>query len=140
MSKKTKVKIIAIVGFFVLFALLMWFLFSGGNYELLRSVFLEEHTREELRDKLADFGVRGYVTIAVLSMLQIVMTFLPAEPVQVLAGVTFGFPIGLACCMVGVFLGNSLIFALYKAFGNKIGEYFVNNLHFDLQKAAVSNI
>lgn len=138
LNKKTKIRIMAIIGFLILFALLMWFLFSGGNLELLRSIFLEEHTRDELRDKLADFGVRGYITIVVLSMLQVVMTFLPAEPVQVLAGVTFGFPIGLACCMVGVFLGNSLVFALYRAFGDKIRDFFVKNLHFDFERAAVS--
>ncbi len=138
LNKKTKIRIAAIIGFLILFALLMWFLFSGGNLELLRSIFLEEHTRDELRDKLADFGVRGYVTIVVLSMLQVVMTFLPAEPAQVLAGVTFGFPIGLACCMVGVFLGNSLVFALYRAFGDRIRDYFVKNLHFDFERAAVS--
>lgn len=138
MNKKTKIKLAAAAGFVILFALLMWFLFSGGNFELLRSIFLEEHTRDELRDKLADFGVRGYVTIAVLSMLQVVMTFLPAEPVQVLAGVTFGFPIGLACCMAGVVLGNSLVFALYRAFGERVKDYFVKNLHFDLERAAIS--
>jgi len=137
-NKKIKVRIAATLGFLILFALLMWFLFSGGNLDLLRSIFLEEHTKEELKDKLADFGVRGYVTIAVLAMLQVVITVLPAEPVQVIAGVTFGFPIGLACCMVGVLLGNSIVFALYRAFGDRIRDFFVKNLHFDLEHAAVS--
>ena len=76
------------------------FVFSGDNFDLLRSLFIEEHTNEELRDKLADFGVKGYVTIVVLSMLQVVISFLPAEPVQVLSGLTFGFPIGLLLCTV----------------------------------------
>ncbi len=137
-KKKTKFKIIAIPILILILALIMLLLFSGGNFELLKSIFLEEHTNEELRDKLADFGVRGYITIALLSMLQVVFTFVPAEPVQVLAGITFGFPIGLACCIAGVVLGNTAIFLLYRIFGDKLEAYFVKNLHLDLEKAASS--
>ena len=138
MKKKTKFKIASIITLVTIFFLLGLMLFSGGNLELLKSIFLEEHTNEELRDKLAGFGVRGYFTIAILSMLQVVISVLPAEPVQVLGGLTFGFPIGLACCTVGVFFGNTIIYILYKTFGDKIREYFVKNLHLDLDKAARS--
>ena len=137
-NKKTKIRIAAICGFAVLFSLLMWFLFSGGNLELLKSVFDGEQSREEIRDKLAQFGIRGYVTVAALAMIQVVMTFLPAEPIQVLAGLTFGFPIGLLCCIVGVILGNSIIFALYRTFGEGIREHFVKNMHIDFERVSVS--
>lgn len=122
----------------VAIALLTVFLFSGENFDLLRSLFLEEHTDEELRDKLAAFGVRGYLTIALLSMLQVVITVLPAEPVQVLAGLTFGFPIGLACCAVGVLLGHTVIYLLYRFYGERMRAYFVKSLHLDFEKAATS--
>lgn len=138
LNKKTKIRIAAICGFAVLFALLMWFLFSGGNFELLLSIFDGKHSRDEIRDKLAQFGFRGYITVTVLSMLQVVLTFLPAEPVQVLAGLTFGFPIGLLCCTVGVILGNSIIFALYRFFGDGIREHFVKNMHIDFERVSVS--
>ncbi len=137
-SKSVKTKILISFGLIVFFASLIFFFFSGGNFELLKSLFVQEHSNEELRDKLADFGFRGYITIALLSMLQIVFTFLPAEPIQVLSGITFGFPIGLACCMAGVILGNSLIFFLYKTYGNRIRQYFVKNLNFDFEKTANS--
>ena len=55
-----------------------------------------------------------------------------------LGGLTFGFPIGLACCAAGVFLGNTLVYVLYKVFGDGIRQYFVKNLHLDLEKAARS--
>ena len=137
-KKNTKFKIASGITLVIMFFLLGLMLFSGGNLQLLKSIFLEEHTNEELRDKLAGFGVRGYFTIALLSMLQVVIPVLPAEPVQVLGGLTFGFPIGLACCTVGVFLGNTVVYILYKTFGDKIREYFVKNLHLDLDKAARS--
>ena len=96
--KKAAYKVLSIVISVVLFALLLLFLVSGDNFDLLKSLFAEEHTKEELRDKLASFGMRGYVTIALLSMLQVIMAVLPAEPVQVLSGITFGFPVVMVSC------------------------------------------
>lgn len=133
-----KYKLYAALGFVVLFALLMLFLFSGENAVLLKHLFDTDQTREELQEKLAGFGIRGYVTIAILSMLQVVISFLPAEPVQVIGGIAFGFPIGLACCTVGVFFGNTVIYVLYKIFGDKLRAFFDKNLHVDLEKAGAS--
>ena len=138
MKQKTKYKLLMTLGLIALFILLGVFLFAGENYDLLRSLLSKDHTTEELQEKLADFGIRGYITVVILSMLQVVISFLPAEPVQVLAGLTFGFPIGLACCTVGVIMGNTLIFILYRMYGNSLREYFVKNLHFDFDRAASS--
>jgi uncharacterized membrane protein YdjX (TVP38/TMEM64 family) len=138
-KKSTKLKIFVFLGLVVLLFLLGLFLCSGGNIDLIRSVFMEEHTDEELREKLLDLGFRGYATVAILSMLQVVITFLPAEPVQVLAGLGFGFPIGLLCCAIGVLLGNSLIFILYRLYGDRVREFFFKNLNLDFKRAAESN-
>lgn len=137
-KKNIRFKFLVLFALAAVLGLLVFFLLSGGNLQLLRSLFLEEHTTEELREQLSDFKLRGFVTVSVLSALQILFTFLPAEPAQVLAGVAFGFPVGLLCCMIGVFVGNSLIFLLCKLSGNRLREYFLENLHFDFQKAAHS--
>ena len=71
-------------------------------------------------------------------MLQVVMAFLPAEPVQVIAGITFGFLRGLAACAFGVILGNSIIYLLYRVFGDKLNDYFDKNLDFDIEKVGAS--
>ena len=136
--KNIRKKIITFICLTVFFALLALFLFSGDNLDLLRSLFTEKHTNEELQEKLRQFGIKGYVTIAILSMMQIVLPFLPAEPVQVVAGVAFGFPIGLLCCTVGVLLGNLFIFIMYKLYGNRIRDYFVKNIHLDFDKVSSS--
>ena len=83
-NKNRRNKLFILLGVFVLFILLAVFLFSGDNLDLLKSIFAEKHTNEELQEKLGDFGIKGYVTIAILSMLQVVLPFLPAEPVQVI--------------------------------------------------------
>lgn len=137
-KSKLKMKITAAVVSVIVFILLMIFLFSGDNFDLLKSIFLEKHTREELQDKLRDFGIKGYITISILAMFQIVIAFLPAEPIQVIAGITFGFLRGLAACMVGVVIGNTVMYLLYKAYGDKLNEYFDKNLELDIEKAGAS--
>ena len=118
--------------------LIIFFLFAGDRLILFKELFSGSLSTDELRDELMDLGFGGYITIAILSMLQVVCTFIPAEPIQVLAGLSFGFPIGLLCCTIGVLLGNTMIFAMYSAFGNRLRNYFVKNLSFDFEKASGS--
>ena len=138
-KQETKFKVYFAIGLAAIFALLVLFLFSGDNLGLLKSIFTHDLSNEELRDKLNDFGWRGYITIAVLSMIQVVCVFLPAEPVQVLSGLTFGFPIGLLCCYVGILLGNITILLLHKTFGDQLRKFFVKKLHLDFEKIAQSS-
>ena len=102
--EKSEHRLLIVVCVSVVIALLVLFALSGGNMTILKNLFKEELSREEVRDLLNDFGWRGYITISALSALQVICTLLPAEPVQVLSGFTFGFPVGLLCCMVGVLL------------------------------------
>lgn len=138
MKNTNKIKWLVSIGFVTATVLLIAFMLSGDNYLIVKSLFTHELSDDELREKLMEFGPRGYITVVLLSMLQVVCTVIPAEPVQVLAGVTFGLGVGVACCAAGVLLGNTIIFILYKTYGEKIRDYFVENLHFDLDKASRS--
>ncbi len=137
-NKKKKVTAITVIILIPLLVGLAFLMLSGGNLGLIKSIFTEDMTRDEIRDTLADLGPRGYITIALLAMLQVIIPVLPAEPVQVLGGLTFGFQIGLLCCTVGVIVGNTIIYILYKLLGNGIRDYFVKNLHVSLDKVAGS--
>ncbi len=136
---KLKYKLYIGGGLLIFLAALLLFVFSGGNFELLKSILLDDLSHDEIRQALASFGWRGYITVVILSMLQVLCAFLPAEPVQVLAGLTFGFPIGLLCCCIGVFLGNTVIFLLYKIFGDQLQDYFIKKFHLDFDKIARSS-
>ena len=135
---RSKRKIIfSVILFMALLA--VFFLLTGDNARLIKELFSGELSNEELRDRLMDLGLGGYATIAALSMIQVVCTVIPAEPIQVLGGLAFGFPVGLLCCAAGVLVGNTVIFVLYKTFGNRLREYFTRNLSFDLDKVANSS-
>ena len=133
-----KIKIFTALGLAVLLALLAWYFLSDENIALLQSIFTGNHKGEALQDKLSDLGFRGHFTVVVLSALQVILAFLPAEPVQVMAGISFGFPVGLLCCVIGVFLGNLIVYVLYRVFGDALQAYFIRNLNIDFEKAATS--
>ena len=137
MAKKRikKRKIFTMIGFIVFFIGLMVFLFSGDNFVILQELFKEDVTKEEVRASLENLGFKGYFTIGILSMLQVVLTILPAEPTQVMAGVAFGLWKGGLICLAGVFIGNTLIYVLYKIYGDRLEEFFEKNAEFDFEAA-----
>ena len=132
--KNLKSKVIIIILLSLIVVGLCAFLLSDENIAIFKGIFsADDITREEVQERLSELGIRGYITVITLAMLQVVLAFLPAEPVQVIAGVSFGFPIGLLLCTIGVFLGNTVIFVLYKLYGDKLRKYFESkvNLNFD---------
>ena len=137
-NRNVKLKIWTGLGAVFVFCGLLVFLFSGDNFVLLKDMFRSDITREELQEVLGRLGFKGYFTIGILSMLQVVLTFLPAEPVQVMGGIAFGFFRGSLVCLAGVFVGNTLIYALYKIYGDKLSEFFKSNVDFDFDSAGRS--
>ncbi len=133
MKKQNKIKIITALSTIPILFLLGLFLFTGENIEILKTVFSKDLSNEEIQEHLSGFGIRGQITLAILSMLQVIIAVLPAEPVQVIAGLTFGFWVGLLVCTIGVIAGNTIIFILYKFFGDRLREYFDKKLDIDLE-------
>ena len=138
LTKRNKLQILISVGLFILL-LMCFFLFPEGNRQLLKGLFTPGFSEDRLRDQLLDMGFRGYGSIAILSLLQVLFTFIPAEPIQVLGGLAFGFPIGLSCCVAGVFLGNTLIFLLYRICGDRVQRFFTKNLNIQIDTLANSS-
>lgn len=138
-NQHAKQKILIAFSAAVILALLILLALSGGNLALVKSLFVQDLSNEEMKELLAGFGWRGYIVLGALSMLQVVCTFLPAEPIQVLAGITFPFPVALLCCMVGIVLGNTLIYMLQNVFGDSLRSIFVKKLNLDMEKIAQSS-
>ena len=134
---KGHIKLWSGVAFAIVFAGLMLFLFSGENLPILKALVTETTKKEDVRESLSQLGWRGYVTVAILSMLQVVLTFLPAEPVQVVSGIAFGFLGGFLACLAGVILGNTVVFVMYRLYGQRLTEYFAKSVEFDFDKEEV---
>ncbi len=135
MRKEKKVKIIVAVAGLLLLAAILVFLFAGDNIEVFKAFFRKGITQEEIRANAQRFGWRGVVSIGLLSMLQVVFMFLPAEPVQVIAGVSYGLWFGILVCEIGVLVGNTLIYIAYKIFGSRLSEYYSKKIDIDWNSA-----
>lgn len=54
--QQTKQKVLIAVGVAVVVALLIMLALSSGNWELLKGLFTNDLSNEELRDQLKEFG------------------------------------------------------------------------------------
>lgn len=141
MNKKSniKFKIITLIAFALILVGLIFLAFGGENVVIVKSLFNANLTKEEVQDTLSSLGWRGYLSFGILSMLQILLTVVPAEPIQVMAGVSFGLWKGVLICTAGIFVGNTVIYLLYRIYGNRLSEYFEKNAEFDFESASKSS-
>ena len=139
MTKKVpmdKIYIIAVV--LIVVTLIGLFLFTGKSFQLIKSLFSSDVTEEQLRETTQQLGWNGYLTLILLAMVQVMCPFLPSQPIMVLAGIAYGFPVGFLCCFVGFFLGSTAIFLLFKRYGNGLRRFFMKDVDLDLDCLAHS--
>lgn len=69
-------------------------------------------------------GIWGRVLFVGMVVLQVVVAFIPGEPIELAAGYAFGFLEGSLLSLGGFVLGSWLVFALVRRFGVKLVEVF----------------
>lgn len=69
-------------------------------------------------------GVMGRLLFVGMVVLQVVVAFIPGEPVELAAGYAFGFWEGSLLTLTGFVLGSWLVFVLVRRFGVKLVEVF----------------
>ena len=134
-KKIRKIKIFAGIGLLIVLAGLLVFLFAGKNFDVLKEIFNTGATKEEIRLAIGKLGWRAYFVVFIISAFQVVLTFVPAEPLHVIAGVSFGLWKGGLVCLAGIMFGNTIIYILYKIFGSKLTDFFASNIELDLRSA-----
>lgn len=69
-------------------------------------------------------GVQGRVLFVGMVVLQVLVAFIPGEPIELAAGYAFGFWEGSLLTLLGFLIGSWLVFALVRKFGMKLVEVF----------------
>ena len=131
MTKSTKIKIITV--FLALLATvgLIWFMISGENQIIINQLFSSDLSQEQFAELITSFDIRGVITLSLLSMLQVIIPFMPEEPVQVLTGMGYGIWYGMLICLAGIVMGNTIIYVACKIFGkSKVVNLFGIGTHF----------
>ena len=73
--------------------------------------------REALANWVGELGFFGWLITLGIQILQILLAFLPGEPVEIMLGVLWGPWLGTLTCLFGIFIGTLLIFLLVRKFG-----------------------
>ena len=72
-----------------------------------------------------DAGALGRILFVVANMAQVVLAFLPGEPLELGAGYAFGFWEGTLWCLVASALGTAQVMVLVRTFGMRlVGLFF----------------
>lgn len=137
--KSTTNKIITACLLAVAIASIAMFLCTGDSQQIIHDLFDKNVSGEDVAQEFVDSGWKGVCLIGLLTLLQMLLPFMPAEPVQVVAGLTYGFWIGLLICVVSVAIGCTIIYLLYKIYGDSLKDYFHANVNIDFEKARKSN-
>lgn len=70
------------------------------------------------------YGIWGRVIFVGMVVLQVVVAFIPGEPIELAAGYAFGFWEGTILTLAGMVIGSWLVFLLVRRFGVKLVEVF----------------
>lgn len=69
-------------------------------------------------------GMWGRLIFLAMVILQMLVAFIPGEPLELGAGYAFGVFEGTLLCMAGILAGSALIFGFVRRFGVKVVEIF----------------
>ena len=84
---------------------------------------------EAFRALVKSHGMWGRAIFVGMMIFQVIIAFVPGEPLEIGAGYAFGAIEGTILCMIGTVVGSMLVFLLVKRFGIRLVEIF-----FDLEK------
>ena len=117
-SLKTQ-KIIIVTAMVLLLAVFSAVSISVG-VPLVRSASEPENFRMWI-DSLGFLGAGAYVMLVIL---QVIVAFIPGEPVEVLGGYAFGILEGTLLYLIGAFIGSIIVFLFVRKFGRTAAEIF----------------
>lgn len=77
------------------------------------------------QDWVASHGAWGYVIFFLMTILQVFVAVIPGEPLEIAAGYTFGWLGGTIICVLGIAVGQAIVFLLIKKYGKSALELFI---------------
>jgi len=111
-----------------LIALVLFVVLLIQALPLIEEVWRNRANEAATQTDLKQFGVRGVILIGLLQSILTVSAVLPDMPVQLLAGLVYG-KWAIAICLVGMLLGNALLFFASRYGGDLFHSHFHHSKH-----------
>ncbi len=105
----------------IAFAVFVWL-----SVFITRQFLSFEKSPEEFKAFIDSFGWTGRLVALGLQVLQVIVSFIPGEVLEIGIGYAFGAVEGTLLCLGGVAIASSLIFALSKRLGVRLVEIFIS--------------
>ncbi len=113
--------------FFTAFSLIIALaVFVWLSVFITRQFLSFEKSPEEFKNFIESFGWRGQFVALGLQILQVIISFIPGEVLEIGIGYAFGAVEGTLLCLGGVAIASSLIFLLSKRWGVRLVEIFIS--------------
>jgi uncharacterized membrane protein YdjX (TVP38/TMEM64 family) len=91
---------------------------------LLKEVLENTSDESKVLSYIQAYGAKGVPVLMALQALQVMMTFLPAAIIQVLAGLSYGVWLGSVICIAGTILGNLIVFTVLRQLKSTFSSFF----------------
>lgn len=113
-------RIVAVVSLAVVAALAVWL-----TWFVSRWFAHFKGDPQAFKDFVDGYGWTGWLVALGIQMLQVFVSLIPGELVEVGLGYAFGAIEGTVLCLLGVALASALIFVVVKRFGVRVVELFI---------------
>lgn len=77
----------------------------------------DEAYRIEFKNKVDSMGLLGVLFVLALQIIQIVVAVVPGQPMEIVSGMLYGTWGGMLLCLVGIFIGTTLVFYIVRKAG-----------------------
>ena len=111
---------------FVAVLIFLLFMLAVGWFVGVPMVRLAEDP-EAFRLWVDSYGLLGRLMFVGMVVLQVLVAFIPGEPVELAAGYAFGMVEGSLLTLLGFLIGSWMVFALVRRFGVKLVEVFFSS-------------
>ena len=129
MNKKEKViniVKISIICLLIITAITLIIIYLPNIYKLI-----DKDNQDNLINKIRSKGIKGWFIFLLIQILQVVISFIPGEPIEVIGGVIYGAFGGLLTCMLGCLIGSMIVYFLSLKIGKSFIKLFVKEKDFN---------
>ena len=120
--KNNRQKIIKIGSAVILVGVLVWLTLQFLPFVLSLK---DQASLERFKQDVYQKGVGGWFTVLGIQILQVIVAIIPGEPIEVLAGITYGTWWGLLTCLTGALIGSVFIFFMVRWLGHSFITMFI---------------